>query len=78
MKVNIGRLTHIDDVLEPYSFQNQLNCATVSEELAENLIALLVDLRHWSDANKVDFDERLSVAQVRYEVELSTAPNWLS
>lgn len=78
MKVNLGRLTHIDEVLEPYSFQNQLNCVTVSEELAENLIALLVDLKHWCDANKVDFDDRLRLAQMRYEVELSTAQDWLS
>lgn len=71
MKVNLGRLTHIDEILEPYSFQNQLNCVTVSEELAENLIALLVDLRHWCDANHVDLDERLSVSRIRYEAECS-------
>lgn len=72
MKVNLGRLTHIDDILEPYSFQNQLPVIG-TEELAENLIALLVDLRHWCDASKIDFNERVSVAQVRYEAELSTS-----
>lgn len=66
MKVNLGRLTHIDDVLEAYGNE---------KGQAENLIDLLVDVMHWCDANKVDFDERFSVAQMRYEAELSTYRN---
>lgn len=67
MKVNLGRLTHIDDVLEAYGSE---------KELAENLIDLLVDLKHWCAANKVDFDERLRLAQIRYEAELSASPHF--
>lgn len=69
MKVNLGRLTHIDDVLEAYGNENKQ---------PDNLIDLLVDLKHWSDANKVDFDVRLRLAQVRYEIERSPSPERLS